>query len=85
MLIGQHGLVQDPDYADAVFLPAIEHDMATMFHPHQSGPDRIASSSYSRTFSKFLEAGLKIAKVSLSLLWTPRSDRIFENGFQIGR
>lgn len=83
MSIGHQALVQDPYNADAVVPLPVEYDMSSMFHTPQSGTHRIAVSAQSGSIRKLLEASLQIAKVTPSLLFTPGSQSVFKDGFQI--
>jgi len=73
---GQHALVENSDYANAVRTQSIEDDVLALLVPKQAGANLIARAAALWILSKLLTAGFELAQIAGALLEAPRGDRV---------
>ena len=81
---GQHALVENSDYANAVRTQSIEDDVLALLVAKQAGANLVARAAALWILSKLLTAGFELAQIAGALLEAPAGDGVRGDAVEVG-
>ena len=81
---GQHALVENSDYANAVRTQSIEDDVLALLVAKQVGSNLVARAAAPWILSKLLTAGFELAQIAGALLEAPGGDGVRCDAVEVG-